>query len=390
MYAHQRGQPTYSISLGSFLHAQLPSETLCTENLTPFLKLVPCKGISGISGLMKPYVLLAHDWHAMGIDYTSNEEDSATELLLWWEAVINLVDWEKHAGRDFSIASLFDRKLPRACPVADTSQIILSGSEDDLGQLVSNPPGSVSGPRFRLWDYDSDLAHRDIEFRWRNESTFIPPLEIAAQPIGFSRILTGTGQLEGGLEATIRNNEEVVRTVKYVEVLPWWIQPWLHQLRIEEDGLPAEDSRLIATNFIPSVERARPTTLELTICIQPKTKISIHLPFSKAFIRYTEHPPDASRGFDLPPAILYVQDLAETIVINEKPQANRWQPAQKSRIYSSKLLLDLATPDFSMPYNVIIMTSTLLALFFGSVFNAMTRRFGVVQAEPLSGKSRKE
>lgn len=85
--------------IGQLLHAQLPSETLCTENLTPFLKLLPCKGISGISGLMKPYVLLAHDWHAMGVDYRSNEDDSETDLVLWWEAVVNLVDWEKDAKR---------------------------------------------------------------------------------------------------------------------------------------------------------------------------------------------------------------------------------------------------------------------------------------------------
>jgi phosphatidylinositol glycan class T len=83
----------------TLLHAQLPSETLCTENLTPFLKLLPCKGITGISGLMKPYVLLAHDWHAMGVDYTSSESDETTELVLWWEAVVNLVDWEKDAKR---------------------------------------------------------------------------------------------------------------------------------------------------------------------------------------------------------------------------------------------------------------------------------------------------
>ncbi|KAJ9125751.1 hypothetical protein QFC24_002535 [Naganishia onofrii] len=333
---------------GSFLHVQLPSETLCTENLTPFLKLVPCKGVSGISGLMKPYILLAHDWHAMGIDYTSNEDDSATDLLLWWEAVVDPIDWQKHTSRG----------------------------------------NSSSGDGFRLWNYDSELSHKNIDFRWINESAFVPPLEIAAQPISFSRILTGTGQLEGGLEATIRNNQDIARTVKYLEILPWWIQPWLHRLRVEEGGLPAEEC-LVGKKYIPSIERTRPTTLELTIAIQPKTTVRIHLPFNKAFIRYTEHPPDASRGFDLPPAILYLQDLADTLseeTSSQRPPAALWQ-RQKLRIYSSKLLLDLATPDFSMPYNVIIMTSTLLALFFGSVFNALTRRFGVVQVDPLQKKA---
>ena len=43
--------------------------------------------------------------------------------------------------------------------------------------------------------------------------------------------------------------------------------------------------------------------------------------------------------------------------------------------------MDLATPDFSMPYNVIIMTCTLIALCFGSVFNMLTRRFLVFDAD---------
>ncbi len=48
-------------------------------------------------------------------------------------------------------------------------------------------------------------------------------------------------------------------------------------------------------------------------------------------------------------------------------------------MYTPILLVDLATPDFSMPYNVIIMSCTLIALIFGSVFNLLTRRFVVVR-----------
>ena len=40
------------------------------------------------------------------------------------------------------------------------------------------------------------------------------------------------------------------------------------------------------------------------------------------------------------------------------------------------------TPDFSMPYNVIIMSCTLIALIFGSVFNLLTRRFVLVCVDP--------
>lgn len=60
------------------------------------------------------------------------------------------------------------------------------------------------------------------------------------------------------------------------------------------------------------------------------------------------------------------------------------------RMYTTSLLVDLATPDFSMPYNVIIMSCSLIAMIFGSVFNALTRKFIIVDlAEPANGDERR-
>ena len=84
----------------------------------------------------------------------------------------------------------------------------------------------------------------------------------------------------------------------------------------------------------------------------------------KASIAYTEHPPDASRGWDLPAAVIQLIDRGV-----------------RPRLYTPVLLGDLPTPDFSMPYNVIIMTCTLVALFFGSIFNILTRTFVWVKVE---------
>jgi phosphatidylinositol glycan class T len=88
---------------------------------------------------------------------------------------------------------------------------------------------------------------------------------------------------------------------------------------------------------------------------------------TKAFLRYTGHQPDAQRGWDLPPAIF---TLSETI----KDSAH----LAHGRVYTCNLLVDLATPDFSMPYNVIIFTCSLIAFIFGSIFNVLTRKFVVV------------
>lgn len=46
------------------------------------------------------------------------------------------------------------------------------------------------------------------------------------------------------------------------------------------------------------------------------------------------------------------------------------------RSYTEVLLVPLTTPDFSMPYNVITITCTVFALYFGSLLNALRRRIG--------------
>lgn len=86
---------------------------------------------------------------------------------------------------------------------------------------------------------------------------------------------------------------------------------------------------------------------------------------TKAFLRYTEHQPDAQRGWDLPAAVFTPRDTNKDLAVD-------------GRIYTSTLLVDLATPDFSMPYNVIIFTCSLIAFIFGSIFNVLTRKFVVV------------
>lgn len=52
------------------------------------------------------------------------------------------------------------------------------------------------------------------------------------------------------------------------------------------------------------------------------------------------------------------------------------QEKRKILSYTEVLLVPLTTPDFSMPYNVITITCTVFALYFGSLMNALRRRVG--------------
>ena len=57
-----------SISKSHLLHGTLPREVVCTENLTPFLKLLPCKGKAGIASLLDGHKLFDASWQTMAID----------------------------------------------------------------------------------------------------------------------------------------------------------------------------------------------------------------------------------------------------------------------------------------------------------------------------------
>ena len=45
------------------------------------------------------------------------------------------------------------------------------------------------------------------------------------------------------------------------------------------------------------------------------------------------------------------------------------------RLHTESLVVYLPTPDFSMPYNVICLACTVVAIAFGSLHNLTTRRF---------------
>ncbi|KZV99919.1 hypothetical protein EXIGLDRAFT_831151 [Exidia glandulosa HHB12029] len=69
---------------------------------------------------------------------------------------------------------------------------------------------------------------------------------------------------------------------------------------------------------------------------------------------------------DLPPAVVTILPY-----YRRSRRTSRLRSSWSTRTH-------LAAPDFSMPYNVIIMSSTLVALLLGNVFNLMTRAFVIV------------
>jgi phosphatidylinositol glycan class T len=109
-----------------------------------------------------------------------------------------------------------------------------------------------------------------------------------------------------------------------------------------------------------------------------------------AFLKWNEFPPDPNHGFYIPSAVIstllpsktksnYILRSLNSFSLNQSLSV----PSDGFvRLYSESLLVNLPTPDFSMPFNVICLGCTAVALAFGGLHNLTTKEFGFGEKRP--------
>ena len=105
--------------------------------------------------------------------------------------------------------------------------------------------------------------------------------------------------------------------------------------------------------------------------IPAKSSVEISIEFEKSILKWLEYPPDANKGF-------YVNSALITTLLPEKSNftgitrmassyeetfSQNFQSQVVVQLYTESLLVNLPTPDFSMPYNVICLTCTVVGMY---------------------------
>lgn len=391
------------------LHGMLPHEVVCTENLTPFLKMLPCKGKAGISSLLDGHKLFDASWQSMAVDVRPvcpTNRSKADECLLEIQQTVSMAlsiprsmrdrhnpiprpppieevecDGSKiWNGRDtcypkpltddldWTLSQVFGRPIQGACQLGsagDVWDVSLDVPTERTVDAIGNA-SSTTGPsglrQFKLERGDSF----DLLLPRQEKTSSSSP---AHPPLFASRQMTGYGQERGGMHATLRNPHPYPQTIVYLENLPWFLKPYMHTLAIQHGIIEK-------MYYNPALDRERGTHLELLITIPALSTAELNYDFEKAILRYTEYPPDANRGFDVAPAVIRVLPSNSSGITNKA--------GDDEYLRTTSLLLPLPTPDFSMPYNVIILSSTVIALGFGSIFNMLVRKFVLLEEVPAS------
>lgn len=278
--------------------------------------------------------------------------------------------------QSWSLSEVFGHRIPHSCPLAEDVDSAVTLRVPPEREVIATPPTSrrpsPDGKSIR-YSIPPDTPF-DLEIP-AEESPSEIPLE---QPVlHVERTIIGSGQERGGLRS-ILTNPSSTKTVDFVyfEDLPWFMRPYLHTMKtkiMDQNGISKEvpPAEIIRDVFYrPAVDRERGTQLELILSVPAASTVTLIYDFEKSILRYTEYPPDANRGFNVAPAVIRILDGDDK--------------GTSSSIYlrTTSLLLSLPTPDFSMPYNVIILTSTVIALAFGNIFNLLVRRFVAAEEVP--------
>jgi len=377
--------PTHNASSNQpFFHALLPLERLCTENLTPFISLLPCRAKAGLAELLNPHKLFDANWQKLAIHVVRNIDAQDLEIRLEFEVVQDPVRMTLSAGsqarREFGFDYLFGRPVRNACPAASSSTVHVDLSDEGKDSRYTLEPAeshhfSVDG-RSAVFDVSNLPKPLYVGMKWpvMHQEGFQYPMSFEPAPVLFERINSGFGLERARLGVEIRNYQLSDTTATWLEEWPWWIKVYMHTLQVTIDGQPVPRDGIIRTmRYSQAQARERPTVIEASLHLPANSVLRIVVDVDKAYLRYTDFPPDAMRGLDVPSGILLVKP--------DGSSSDTRIPSHGRRLYTAATLLDMPTPDFSMPYNVIIMTSTVMALFFGSVFNLLTRTWMIVDLE---------
>lgn len=233
--------------------------------------------------------------------------------------------------------------------------------------------------------------------------------------------LSGRGGTRGVSVANLVNMHPTSGAfVDFLQPVPYFMEPLLGTLRarvvpssLSSSGstsaaVPGLESAAAAAGPLVSLARnltltpgegRRPAVVEARLWVPPKSAVVLGFDFFKRFLTVDDFPPDPSRGFDVPPPLArfsFAERSVESATCEGPggggegrdrstgggaclPEEGADGGAGGGRVvvvyaYGEAGLLDTPQPDFSMPFNVITFTSTVITFFLGTAINLLVRK----------------
>lgn len=310
--------------LGSLRYGTLPREAVCTENLTPWLKLLPCRDKAGLSALMDRPSIYGSFYHSQRLHLTVSEvaaDGLDSGIILEQTLTVVLQPNDQRAGTNYpsetkiqpswSLSSIFGRKINGRCALAKSSNVYLQVERDLVTELeklqnnaavyAANDTGTEDLRRnlgFEL-SVTADKVHRELEkssssilyeyaikeyrdteqfdlgLTWKYPVVWSSP----HAPLYASRFLMGSGNERGSIAISLKsttltkgciaanNLEEGCKLqVNILQIVPWYIKVYYHTLQLLVDEKPQVVANFVERmNVSPSEDKVSPGMMELVL-----------------------------------------------------------------------------------------------------------------------------
>ena len=279
---------------------------LCTENLTPWLKLLPCRDKAGLASLLDRPSIYRGYYHSQRLHLISTK---LTGIVLKQSLTVVLQPNVESSHLDssgggflqpsWSISSVFRKKVTGQCILAKASRIFFElerglaaeleklGSGDSSHNLffdLSSTPDRVIKESNVLQGQSTSTLYEfrvansngyepmDVGIRWKLPLTW----SCSQAPFHANRFLMGNGNERGSVAISLQSSQsyawhldqssECTVQVTVFQVVPWYVKVYYHTLQIFVDGKPQIVSSVIEKIRVsPSEDKVSPGTLEMKL-----------------------------------------------------------------------------------------------------------------------------
>ena len=391
---------------GPTRHGVLVGEPLCTENLSPWLALLPCGDLRGLGALLRRPKTAQAEFMALGLSLRVGEGGGgvsgqrAVEARQWATLAMRAGKWDPDHNWVWDLNDVFGAQAAEACPYCAASKVLVELPTSPASDGVRTTPGP-SGSKVQAVSStgmsETELpAARHLEYQlqpeglltlqqiWPPQSLPLPGRAVlhgaemeTSSGLAASQVLTGSGNHHAGIfyDVSVGQKLPAGARVCMFQVVPWHAHLWLHTLRITRSGkvVPVHEA-LESLEVEFSEERGRPGYWTMCFREAPTpAAIQMEIEFDKAFITVEECTPDISRGLDIPAAVFSLLSVDGSDAGAPSTLESESHALWPSTAATEQLLMTVAHPDMSMPFNVVSFTSTALVLCLGVVTRAIVR-----------------